>query len=388
MSSSSDRPVVLLFVGVFPPVFESSGAARSVAAIVEHLGEEFDFRIVTSAHHERSDPIPDVWTSWGASSVMYVSRRRGAILPALSVSEDLRRPDMLYLNSFLSRRFSWLPLLLWSTRWLRPGRVVLAPRGEFSAGALSIRPRRKRVAISLFKAVGLHRRVEWHVSNEHEEADLRRVMGRHVGPVHRAQDLTPLVGLEVDEPMSESEDAEGLNVVFLSRISPKKNLAGALATLALCRESVHLTIAGPISDTGYWDECGRLIRSLPENVRVKYVGEVPANRVLALFSAADVMFLPTHGENFGHVIAESLAAGTPVLISDRTPWNGVEASGAGWVLGPDDHRGYAEVLDDYASAPDAERSRRRAAARSLAERELMTGEPEEAHRRMLTGDDR
>jgi glycosyltransferase involved in cell wall biosynthesis len=40
--------------------------------------------------------------------------------------------------------------------------------------------------------------------------------------------------------------------------------------------------------------------------------------------------LPTLGENFGHAIFESLAAGRPVLISDQTPWRNLKQDFAGW----------------------------------------------------------
>jgi glycosyltransferase involved in cell wall biosynthesis len=59
-------------------------------------------------------------------------------------------------------------------------------------------------------------------------------------------------------------------------------------------------------------------------------GEVAPERVGILLGEYDYLLLPTHGENFGHVIAEALRAGLPCVISDRTPWNGLEAAGAGW----------------------------------------------------------
>ena len=46
-------------------------------------------------------------------------------------------------------------------------------------------------------------------------------------------------------------------------------------------------------------------------------------------AANDLFFLPTRGENFGHVIAEALSVGTPVLISDQTPWRKLAAVGLG-----------------------------------------------------------
>lgn len=46
----------------------------------------------------------------------------------------------------------------------------------------------------------------------------------------------------------------------------------------------------------------------------------------------DLFFLPTLGENFGHVILEALTARCPVLISDRTPWRNLKAAGIGWEI--------------------------------------------------------
>ena len=42
------------------------------------------------------------------------------------------------------------------------------------------------------------------------------------------------------------------------------------------------------------------------------------------------MLMPTKGENFGHVIFESMSAGCPVIISDKTPWNNLMEQQAGW----------------------------------------------------------
>jgi len=48
--------------------------------------------------------------------------------------------------------------------------------------------------------------------------------------------------------------------------------------------------------------------------------------------AYHLFVLPTLGENYGHVIYEALSAGDPVLISDQTPWRGLEKEKAGWDL--------------------------------------------------------
>ena len=110
------------------------------------------------------------------------------------------------------------------------------------------------------------------------------------------------------------------------------------------------------------------IRDRPSNIRAVYKGEVPPDQVKRTLARHDLFFFPTRGENFGHVIFESLAAGVPVLISDQTPWSDVETHEVGWSLPlssmsafgmaiealsarlPADHDVYAERSMAYASA--------------------------------------
>jgi glycosyltransferase involved in cell wall biosynthesis len=86
--------------------------------------------------------------------------------------------------------------------------------------------------------------------------------------------------------------------------------------------------------------------------------------VAGLLSCYDVLFLPTLGENFGHVIGEALSVGLPVLISDRTPWKGIQESGAGWVIPIEDRRQFVTVITSLAdSAPEDRRGFSRNAER-------------------------
>ena len=87
------------------------------------------------------------------------------------------------------------------------------------------------------------------------------------------------------------------------------------------------------------------MESLPANVHAQYCGAVPSAQVPTVMAQHDLFFLPTFGENYGHVIREALAAGTPVLVSDQTPWRDLTTAGVGWDLPLDRPDAFRDVLE-------------------------------------------
>lgn len=86
------------------------------------------------------------------------------------------------------------------------------------------------------------------------------------------------------------------------------------------------------------------MQKLPSNILVSYKGSVSYDKVSDIFENYHLFFLPTHGENFGHVILESLSSGCPVLISDQTPWRDLENYGCGWALPLNAPEAFKEVI--------------------------------------------
>ena len=148
-----------------------------------------------------------------------------------------------------------------------------------------------------------------------------------------------------------------------------KNLDFALRALSMVQEKVDFTVYGPAEDQGYWEECQALVGRLPENVRFQYLGAVSAKDVPHLLADQDLFFLPTRGENFGHVIVEAFGAGLPVLTSDRTPWRHLESRGVGWDLPVGDEAlpRFVERIDAVARFSEVELRGWRLRARELAE---------------------
>ena len=253
---------------------------------------------------------------------------------------------MIYLNSFFSIRFSLFPLLI--TKFILKTPILLAPRGEFSAGALAIRSIRKKLYLCLLHP--LYRHVVFHATGDVEAKDIQ-VFFPHVvfKIIPNFFESSYLI-----KSKTRNKKLGELKIIFLSRIAKKKNLDGILKLLNYYPLSVHFDIYGPLEDETYWRYCQKLIQALPEQVKVNYKGSVEHSAVAETFSQYDLFIFLTHGENFGHVILEALAAGCPVILSKATPWKTIEQMGAGWCFAIDDFKGVAEKLKQLQSFDQAQ----------------------------------
>jgi len=294
--------------------------------------------------------------------VYYLSPERSTVLDIADLIATTPY-DVLYLNSFFDLSFSIKPLLARRLGWVPNKSVIIAPRGEFSSGAIRIKYFKKIVYIQAAGLLHLFDNVTWQASSEHEAQDIIRVLKVSAATIHVALDLPS--SLDFNVPISDVFSSQinanfGIRIVFLSRISPKKNLYFALKVLCYVKVYVTFDIYGPAEDTDYWKSCEKLIDQLPTNVSVNYFGSVRPEQVPTIFSRYDLFFFPTQGENYGHVIAEALSMGTPVLLSDQTPWRDLQADRLGWDLALDDMDAFVSIIETYSSMPpNAKREWRR-----------------------------
>jgi glycosyltransferase involved in cell wall biosynthesis len=378
-------PRVLTLMEWSLPGEKSGGPLRTVDALVHRFSGRVHFDVV-SRDHDLGDrvPYPDlpagVWLDGRPGRRRYLSRRDERPLAMLRL---LRRTshDTLYLHTLFSGPFALYPLIFRRLGLLRC-RVVVAPQGQLHEGALAFHSVKKRAYLTALRALSLLGGIEWHASSEHEEADIRRLVPDamiHVAPNLRRPALVP-----VGTP----SPAGTVRAVFLSRIDNKKNLDGALRILARCTSPIVFDIYGPRGDDEYWNTCRRLISSLPDNVTCAYRGVVGHDDVSSVFNEYDLLLLPTHGENFGHVIGEALEAGCLALVSDRTPWLGLTEAEAGWDLPLDDPQAFAEAIEKYARLDEAQRILHRTRARDFAARHDGDQGHVAANLRLLSGDKR
>ncbi len=175
-----------------------------------------------------------------------------------------------------------------------------------------------------------------------------------------AMDLAPYhqlpgTGLALDSfPYLQSDMKK---MLFLSRLHSKKGLEMLLEAAALLRRrqiGFELLIAGP-GDEQYTNRLKSLAKQLDVHEQTHFLGMVRGDLKLSLYQLADVFVLPTYQENFGLVLPEALACGTPVVTTRGTDiWPELEQAGAKIV-------GFSplEIADAIAAllADDAERNR-------------------------------
>lgn len=331
---------ILTVVGRYLPGFRAGGPIRSIANMVDWLGDEFEFYIITADRDLGDDrPYPgiqlDKWQTVGKGQVRYMTDTTAYPW----VWRQLLQPfdhDVLYLNSCFAA--STRTILLLRRLGLLPKRpLILAPRGEFSPGALALKPHRKRWYLRLTRWLGFYAGVIWHASSELEQQDIQRIIGHELERSCGRIIVAPNLPARVYESESDPAISPGLpktpgqaRVVFLSRISRKKNLDGALKMLRNAPGQIQFDIYGPIEDKDYWQECQELIGQLPPRVMVAYRGEIAPEAVPSTLTQYHALLFPTHGENYGHVVLEAWRSGCVVILSDQTPWRGLRERQIGW----------------------------------------------------------
>ena len=127
-------------------------------------------------------------------------------------------------------------------------------------------------------------------------------------------------------------------ILFLSRIHPKKGidlLIRAFAKHALAFQEFDLVVAGP-DQAGWKSQLEQLATDLGVAGRIHWPGMLSGDTKWGAFRTAAFFVLPSHQENFGIVVAEAMALGRPVLITNKVNiWREIEADGAGLVVNDD-----------------------------------------------------
>lgn len=233
---------------------------------------------------------------------------------ARATAEAVRRVDLVHLHSV------FLAPTVVAARAAERARVpyLLSPHGMLVADLIRRRGSlRKRAWVALFGRRMLARAAAVVATSELEAVEIRRLgipcPGLELVP--NGVDLFDL-SQPVPEPSSPAVAAaldRAPLVLCLGRVSWKKGIDILVAALPLLPKAT-LAVAGP-DEEGEVERLRVLARELGVERRVLFLGHVEGADREALFRRASLLALPSVSENFALVVAESLAASTPVLVS-------------------------------------------------------------------------
>ena len=364
------RPQVLVFISWYAPGFKAGGPVRSMVNMVDHLHDRVDFHIVTSdTDYTATGPYPDItpdqWTVLsGGERVWYASRAKAGASAWRKLLAE-RAWDAVYINGLYDRTYSVLPL------WLLRGstqRRVLAVRGMLAAGMMQHGTLKKRTFLAVMRLVGCYRGVEFQATNAEEVRDVASWL-RPDRPAHLVPNLPRKAPAA---QVRRSKEAGVLRLLSVARIAVEKNTLFAIERLKGLQGDIRFDLYGPIYDERYWQQCRTAIAALAPNIQVVHKGSVAPDQVPELFARYHALFMPSQGENFGHTMAEALQAGLPLVISDRTPWRGLESLDAGWDLPLERTGDFSRALERLVHADQATYDRWSAGALRAADRYLDT----------------
>jgi glycosyltransferase involved in cell wall biosynthesis len=334
MASSDANPEqplrILAVVEWYPPAYKAGGPVRSVHNLMQLLKAQTPHHLeVVCGDRDLGSTEPlsgissDIPTDQDGIAVTYRSTVSYAWWKAkLRGTAETPPPDVIYLNSLFSVPYALHPLRAAKSLGIR---VVLAPRGMLGAGALAIKPAKKKLFLTLARLLGLFRGVRWHASTALESIEIQRQFPRaecRVAinvPLFQAESQTPIFG-------------GGCSFLVLGRINQKKNIHFALEALQKVDfggKELTVELMGPAEDKPYLE---RLLSMARPGLKVVHAGAVPPESLGEVWARCHALLMPTRHENFGHAVVEAWAHGRPVLLSDQTPWRGLAELDLGWDL--------------------------------------------------------
>ncbi|MEA5566128.1 glycosyltransferase [Anabaena sp. UHCC 0399] len=213
--------------------------------------------------------------------------------------------------------------------------LLISPRGMLEPWSLQNSWYKKLPAWFLYEQQNLQKAIAFHATSKEEAESIRQLNFRQPIAVIPNGVIIPNLDTQPDRKVLVSlfpQLTAKKWLLFLSRIHPKKGLDNLLfvwKTLIKQFPDWHLIIAGP-DLIGYQSKLEELTATLQLQPQVTFTGMLSGEQKASALFNADLFILPTHSENFGLAIAESLAYGVPAITTKGTPWQDLETYGCGW----------------------------------------------------------
>ena len=209
-------------------------------------------------------------------------------------------------------------------------KVIISPRGELLASAVFHKGRLygwiKELLFCIMR-VAYGKRVLYQATSEDESRSIKKYMGEKA--------RVCIIPNYMILPKKRERDKENSYLLYVGRINQIKNLDILIESVGASdsfrQSNYKLLIAGEKKGE-YYLSLKRRLEELGLSERVVFLGLIVGEEKDYLYANAKCLLLLSKSENFGNVVIEALAQGTPVIVSTGTPWESVAYKEAGyWV---------------------------------------------------------
>lgn len=333
------------------------GVSIYMQLLAKELGKLVDLHVVT-----RGSPNP---VKIENATVHYIdSSLLGGMKRGFGALLDEIRPDVVHVNG------CWMPQCALAQRWAqRAGcKVVLTPHGMLEPWIIRRHYyTRKLPALWLYQKRAVAAADCLHATAESERDNILK-LGYNTNVEVIAN------GIDVENIVMKQSWRRTRKILFLSRVHVKKGIEMLIEAAARLKNELNLyeVIVAGEGDADYIDglKAGTARAGLGEMVR--FVGGVYGEKKWAVLRETDVLVLPTFSENFGIVVAEALACGTPVITTKGAPWSDLGAWECGWWI-ERDVDALVEAMKSFLTLTDDECERMGRNGRRLVEAKYSSG---------------
>lgn len=231
-------------------------------------------------------------------------------------------PDIVHINC------CWMPGCAFAQKWAQElgYKVVLTPHGMLEPWIIQRHYWTRKVpALLLYQKRAVTKADYLHATAESEKENLIKLG-------YNSNIEVIANGIDVENIQLKKDWKRKKQVLFLSRIHIKKGIEFLIEAVAALKNDLvgySIQIAGE-GEVDYINQLKQKVQSLGVEKLIVFCGGVYGNQKWNLYQQADLFILPTYSENFGIVVAEALASGTPVITTQGTPWQELETMNCGW----------------------------------------------------------
>lgn len=346
------------------PNFQPSnfgGVVASMSQVIKHLSLRYEVRVLTTSYK-----LPDtfcskfnIWLDQEEFLVKYVKTKRPLISFRYIIAglKEIKSCDQVHLSSiffFPNLAFACYGLLL-------KKKIFWSPHGELLRPALKIKYWKKFFYLIFVRVI--KNEIFFRATSDEEAIQIRRVL--HI------IDVTVIPNFFDFKPVYSV--VKKRQFLFLGRVCPIKRIENLIIACSKSKSfnknDYVLCIAGTVDNEfkGYYTNLKKQIVALSLSEKIIFTGNLFSPEKEQLLAQSRALCLVSDSENFGNVVVEALAQGTPVIASTGTPWSILQKIGCGlWIDNSPDE--IALALDTIIKINDSGYKKMCVNARTLSEK--------------------